>query len=183
MGCLVFQKRSTSWGCSVLRACSKPGYLGCPRSTLGTPSPPPPTDPVSPPRVLRVLAAAPQGTALVGGWCPPISAQGQSRPLPAGPHGDREGGPGADGGAGEGQPGGLWGEFGPPTPPLKPHSPLHPQIGSYFGSELLALDLEGDGDSDLLLVAAPTYLGGQSRETGKVYVYRVGQVRGCGGGR
>ncbi|NWV99270.1 ITA10 protein, partial [Machaerirhynchus nigripectus] len=37
------------------------------------------------------------------------------------------------------------------------------QIGSYFGSEVLALDLEGDGDSDLLLVAAPTYLGGQSR--------------------
>ncbi|NXM98117.1 ITA10 protein, partial [Sylvia borin] len=31
------------------------------------------------------------------------------------------------------------------------------QIGSYFGSEVLALDLEGDGDSDLLLVAAPTY--------------------------
>ncbi|NWT60206.1 ITA10 protein, partial [Erythrocercus mccallii] len=55
------------------------------------------------------------------------------------------------------------------------------QIGSYFGSEVLALDLEGDGDSDLLLVAAPTYLGGQSRETGRVYVYRVGQVRGQGG--
>ncbi|KAM7028926.1 integrin alpha-10 [Acridotheres tristis] len=51
------------------------------------------------------------------------------------------------------------------------------QIGSYFGSELLALDLEGDGDSDLLLVAAPTYLGSQSRETGRVYVYRVGQDR------
>ncbi|NWS92584.1 ITA10 protein, partial [Toxostoma redivivum] len=51
------------------------------------------------------------------------------------------------------------------------------QIGSYFGSEVLALDLEGDGDSDLLLVAAPTYLGGQSRETGRVYVYRVGQDR------
>ncbi|XP_063277313.1 integrin alpha-10 [Prinia subflava] len=49
------------------------------------------------------------------------------------------------------------------------------QIGSYFGSEVLALDLEGDGDSDLLLVAAPTYLGGQSRETGRVYVYSVGQ--------
>ncbi|NXB04541.1 ITA10 protein, partial [Cnemophilus loriae] len=49
------------------------------------------------------------------------------------------------------------------------------QIGSYFGSEVLALDLEGDGDSDLLLVAAPTYLGGQSREMGRVYVYRVGQ--------
>nr|XP_041577074.1 integrin alpha-10 [Taeniopygia guttata] len=51
------------------------------------------------------------------------------------------------------------------------------QIGSYFGSEVLALDLEGDGDSELLLVAAPTYLGGQSREMGRVYVYRVGQDR------
>ncbi|XP_041259966.1 integrin alpha-10 [Onychostruthus taczanowskii] len=51
------------------------------------------------------------------------------------------------------------------------------QIGSYFGSEVLALDLEGDGDSELLLVAAPSYLGGQSWETGRVYVYRVGQAR------
>ncbi|NXD28948.1 ITA10 protein, partial [Spelaeornis formosus] len=50
------------------------------------------------------------------------------------------------------------------------------QIGSYFGSEVLALDLEGDGDSDLLLVAAPTYLGDQNRETGRVYVYRVGET-------
>ncbi|NXO14410.1 ITA10 protein, partial [Oriolus oriolus] len=51
------------------------------------------------------------------------------------------------------------------------------QIGSYFGSEVLALDLDGDGDSDLLLVAAPTYLGGQSREMGRVYVFHVGQDR------
>ncbi|XP_050843868.1 integrin alpha-10-like, partial [Serinus canaria] len=51
------------------------------------------------------------------------------------------------------------------------------QIGSYFGSEVLALDLEGDGDSDLLLVAAPSYLGGQGWESGRVYVYRVGQER------
>ncbi|XP_071273385.1 integrin alpha-10 [Agelaius tricolor] len=54
---------------------------------------------------------------------------------------------------------------------------LGDQIGSYFGSEVLALDLEGDGDSELLLVAAPSYLGGQSWETGRVYVYRVGQER------
>ncbi|XP_017695138.1 PREDICTED: integrin alpha-10 [Lepidothrix coronata] len=53
------------------------------------------------------------------------------------------------------------------------------QIGSYFGSEVLALDLEGDGATDLLLVAAPTYLGGQSREAGKVYLYRVGQRDPC----
>ncbi|KAM6309350.1 integrin alpha-10 [Podargus strigoides] len=49
------------------------------------------------------------------------------------------------------------------------------QIGSYFGSELCPLDVEGDGDTDVLLVAAPMYLGAQSRETGRVYLYRVGQ--------
>ncbi|KAM6039500.1 integrin alpha-10 [Chlamydotis macqueenii] len=49
------------------------------------------------------------------------------------------------------------------------------QIGSYFGSEVCALDVDGDGDSDVLLVAAPMFLGAQSRETGRVYLYRVGQ--------
>ncbi|XP_068270569.1 integrin alpha-10 [Nyctibius grandis] len=49
------------------------------------------------------------------------------------------------------------------------------QIGSYFGSEVCALDVEGDGVTDVLLVAAPMYLGAQSRETGRVYLYRVGQ--------
>uniref|UniRef100_A0A8B9SZS9 Integrin subunit alpha 10 n=1 Tax=Anas platyrhynchos TaxID=8839 RepID=A0A8B9SZS9_ANAPL len=52
---------------------------------------------------------------------------------------------------------------------------LGEQIGSYFGSEVCALDVDGDGVSDVLLVAAPMFLGGQSRETGRVYVYRVGQ--------
>uniref|UniRef100_A0A8B9PKI9 Integrin subunit alpha 10 n=1 Tax=Apteryx owenii TaxID=8824 RepID=A0A8B9PKI9_APTOW len=55
------------------------------------------------------------------------------------------------------------------------------QIGSYFGSEVCALDADGDGATDVLLVAAPMYLGAQSKETGRVYVYRVGQVRGLGG--
>ncbi|XP_066842021.1 integrin alpha-10 [Anser cygnoides] len=49
------------------------------------------------------------------------------------------------------------------------------QIGSYFGSEVCALDVDGDGVTDVLLVAAPMFLGAQSRETGRVYVYRVGQ--------
>ncbi|NXN28289.1 ITA10 protein, partial [Nycticryphes semicollaris] len=44
------------------------------------------------------------------------------------------------------------------------------QIGSYFGSEVCALDVEGDGVTDVLLVAAPMYLGAQSRETGRVTV-------------
>ncbi|XP_078011049.1 integrin alpha-10 isoform X1 [Phascolarctos cinereus] len=49
------------------------------------------------------------------------------------------------------------------------------QIGSYFGSELCPLDTDGDGVTDVLLVAAPMYLGPQYRETGRVYVYLVGQ--------
>ncbi|XP_074153729.1 integrin alpha-E [Sminthopsis crassicaudata] len=45
------------------------------------------------------------------------------------------------------------------------------QMGSYFGSELCALDVNADGVTDHLLVGAPFYhvLG----EEGKVYVYRV----------
>uniref|UniRef100_A0A8D0F5I8 Integrin subunit alpha 10 n=1 Tax=Strix occidentalis caurina TaxID=311401 RepID=A0A8D0F5I8_STROC len=52
------------------------------------------------------------------------------------------------------------------------------QIGSYFGSEVCALDVDGDGVTDVLLVAAPMYLGAQSRETGRVYLYRVGGIGG-----
>ncbi|NXS58941.1 ITA10 protein, partial [Brachypteracias leptosomus] len=51
------------------------------------------------------------------------------------------------------------------------------QIGSYFGSEVCPLDVDGDGVTDVLLVAAPMFLGDQSRETGRVYLYRVGQRR------
>uniref|UniRef100_A0A452HEK5 VWFA domain-containing protein n=1 Tax=Gopherus agassizii TaxID=38772 RepID=A0A452HEK5_9SAUR len=50
------------------------------------------------------------------------------------------------------------------------------QIGSYFGSEVCPVDVNGDGITDVLLVAAPMYLGGQSKETGRVYIYKVGQV-------
>lgn len=61
----------------------------------------------------------------------------------------------------------LWGHRAPPTP----------QIGSYFGSELCPLDTDRDGTTDVLLVAAPMFLGPQNKETGRVYVYLVGQVR------
>lgn len=46
------------------------------------------------------------------------------------------------------------------------------QIGSYFGSELLSMDVDGDGQTDVLLVAAPMYYS-QGWERGKVYVYTV----------
>ncbi|XP_049735828.1 integrin alpha-10 isoform X1 [Elephas maximus indicus] len=49
------------------------------------------------------------------------------------------------------------------------------QIGSYFGSELCPLDTDGDGTTDVLLVAAPMFLGPLNKETGRVYVYLVGQ--------
>ncbi|XP_047580529.1 integrin alpha-10 isoform X4 [Lutra lutra] len=49
------------------------------------------------------------------------------------------------------------------------------QIGSYFGSELCPLDTDGDGTTDVLLVGAPMFLGPQNKETGRVYVYLVGQ--------
>lgn len=40
------------------------------------------------------------------------------------------------------------------------------------------MDVNGDGVTDVLLVAAPMFLGEQSKETGRVYVYKVGPV-GC----
>ncbi|XP_053447757.1 integrin alpha-10 isoform X2 [Nycticebus coucang] len=49
------------------------------------------------------------------------------------------------------------------------------QIGSYFGSELCPLDTDRDGTTDVLLVAAPMFLGPQNKETGRVYVYLIGQ--------
>ncbi|XP_054847535.1 integrin alpha-10 isoform X2 [Eublepharis macularius] len=48
------------------------------------------------------------------------------------------------------------------------------QIGSYFGSEVCPVDVNGDGITDVLLVAAPMFLGAQNKEMGRVYMYRVG---------
>ncbi|XP_073465433.1 integrin alpha-10 [Aquarana catesbeiana] len=50
------------------------------------------------------------------------------------------------------------------------------QIGSYFGSEVCPVDVNRDGVTDVLLVAAPMFLGHHHKEAGRVYIYRVGQV-------
>lgn len=51
------------------------------------------------------------------------------------------------------------------------------QIGSYFGSVLQTLDVDGDSYTDLLLVGAPMYMGPDRDEQGQVYVYKVDQVQ------
>ncbi|XP_058532439.1 integrin alpha-E [Ochotona princeps] len=50
------------------------------------------------------------------------------------------------------------------------------QMGSYFGSELCPVDINMDGTTDLLLVAAPFYH--VRTEEGRVYVYRLGEQDG-----
>ncbi|XP_046899597.1 integrin alpha-D isoform X2 [Hypomesus transpacificus] len=45
------------------------------------------------------------------------------------------------------------------------------QIGSYFGAELSAVDIDSDGNTDFLLVAAPMFY--QSQSEGKIYVYQL----------
>uniref|UniRef100_A0A8C5V499 Integrin subunit alpha E n=1 Tax=Microcebus murinus TaxID=30608 RepID=A0A8C5V499_MICMU len=50
------------------------------------------------------------------------------------------------------------------------------QMGSYFGSELCAVDTDMDGTTDFLLVAAPFYH--VHREEGRVYVYRLNKQNG-----
>ncbi|XP_056397940.1 integrin alpha-1 [Hyla sarda] len=47
------------------------------------------------------------------------------------------------------------------------------QIGSYFGSVLTTVDIDGDSVTDILLVGAPMYMGSEKQEQGKVYVYRI----------
>uniref|UniRef100_A0A2K5FA19 Integrin subunit alpha E n=1 Tax=Aotus nancymaae TaxID=37293 RepID=A0A2K5FA19_AOTNA len=47
------------------------------------------------------------------------------------------------------------------------------QMGSYFGSELCPVDINMDGTTDLLLVAAPFYH--VRGEEGRVYVYRLNE--------
>uniref|UniRef100_A0A7N8WKW3 Integrin, alpha 10 n=1 Tax=Mastacembelus armatus TaxID=205130 RepID=A0A7N8WKW3_9TELE len=51
------------------------------------------------------------------------------------------------------------------------------QIGSYYGSEVCVLDIDQDGITDVLLVAAPMYLGSGNKEAGKVYIYTLSRVR------
>ncbi|XP_038623174.1 integrin alpha-11 [Tachyglossus aculeatus] len=48
------------------------------------------------------------------------------------------------------------------------------QIGSYYGSEINSVDVNGDGVTDILLVGAPMFFS-EGRERGKVYVYVLRQ--------
>ncbi|XP_029804029.1 integrin alpha-L isoform X2 [Suricata suricatta] len=48
------------------------------------------------------------------------------------------------------------------------------QIGSYFGGELCGVDLDQDGETELLLIGAPLFYGGQ--RGGRVFVYRRKQL-------
>ncbi|KAM9409913.1 integrin alpha-11a [Pholidichthys leucotaenia] len=49
------------------------------------------------------------------------------------------------------------------------------QIGSYYGSEIAPVDIDGDGITDNLLVAAPMFFS-SGLEKGKVYIYRVTEM-------
>lgn len=51
------------------------------------------------------------------------------------------------------------------------------QIGSYYGSEIAPVDIDGDGITDNLLVAAPMFFS-SGLEKGKVYIYRVTELVG-----
>lgn len=51
------------------------------------------------------------------------------------------------------------------------------QIGSYFGSVLQTVDVDGDTFTDLLLVGAPMFMGSERNEQGQVYVYKLNQVQ------
>lgn len=52
----------------------------------------------------------------------------------------------------------------PPNPPNSPPMavPPPPQVGSYFGASLCALDTDGDGSAEVLLVGAPMFYGAGS---------------------
>uniref|UniRef100_A0A671UP47 Integrin, alpha 1 n=1 Tax=Sparus aurata TaxID=8175 RepID=A0A671UP47_SPAAU len=49
------------------------------------------------------------------------------------------------------------------------------QIGSYFGSVLQTVDVDGDSYTDILLVGSPMYMGTERNEQGQVYVYKLNQ--------
>ena len=48
------------------------------------------------------------------------------------------------------------------------------QIGSYFGGELCGVDLNQDGETELLLIGVPLFYGEQ--RGGRVFVYQRKQV-------
>ncbi|XP_030582374.1 LOW QUALITY PROTEIN: integrin alpha-L-like [Archocentrus centrarchus] len=47
------------------------------------------------------------------------------------------------------------------------------QIGSYFGVELCAVDVNSDRDTDFLLVGAPMFYQSQERKEGQIYIYTL----------
>ncbi|XP_040002025.1 integrin alpha-D [Xiphias gladius] len=47
------------------------------------------------------------------------------------------------------------------------------QIGSYFGAELCAVDINSDGNTDFLLVGAPLFYQPQEKREGQIYVYTL----------
>ncbi|XP_075899753.1 integrin alpha-1 isoform X1 [Nelusetta ayraudi] len=49
------------------------------------------------------------------------------------------------------------------------------QIGSYFGSVLQTVDVDGDSYTDILLIGAPMFMGTERDEQGQVYVYKLKQ--------
>uniref|UniRef100_A0A3P9LL28 Integrin subunit alpha 11 n=1 Tax=Oryzias latipes TaxID=8090 RepID=A0A3P9LL28_ORYLA len=55
------------------------------------------------------------------------------------------------------------------------HSLKGHQIGSYYGSEIAPMDIDGNGITDNLLVAAPMFFSG-GLEKGKVYIYRITEL-------
>lgn len=55
--------------------------------------------------------------------------------------------------------------------------PSRSQIGSYFGSVLQTVDVDGDSYTDLLLIGAPMFMGTERDEQGQVYVYTLKEVQ------
>lgn len=49
------------------------------------------------------------------------------------------------------------------------------QVGSYFGGELCGIDMNQDGEAELLLIGAPLFYGEQ--RGGRVFIYERKQVR------
>ncbi|XP_053152096.1 integrin alpha-2 isoform X2 [Hemicordylus capensis] len=53
------------------------------------------------------------------------------------------------------------------------HSQKGEQIGSYFGSVVCSVDVNGDSVSDVLLVGAPMFMNEFKKEEGRVYLFSV----------
>ncbi|XP_062984155.1 integrin alpha-2 isoform X2 [Elgaria multicarinata webbii] len=53
------------------------------------------------------------------------------------------------------------------------HSQRGEQIGSYFGSVVCSVDINGDSVTDVLLVGAPMFMNGLKKEEGRVYMFSV----------